>query len=131
MFYEYGFTLTAEHHFFATSHGKSPCDGICVTVKREATNATARAAVTNQILTPEQLFLWTKENKNGATMYYVTKGDIISHKRKYDLNVRYNGVQTVPGTRSYHCFIPDGYSPIMKIISNDTINYVNKFNDPK
>ena len=64
-----------------------------------------RAAVTNQILTPEQLFLWAKENINGVTMYYVQ-----NKERKYDLKVLYNGVQTVPGTRSYHCFIPNGDS---------------------
>ena len=27
--------LTAEHNFFATSHGKSPSDGIGGTIKRE------------------------------------------------------------------------------------------------
>ena len=51
---------------------------------------------------------------NGVTMYYVTEEDIIRHGRKYDLNVCYNGVQTVPGTRSYHCFTPHGDSLIMK-----------------
>ena len=81
--------------------------------------------------TPEQLFLWAKENLNGAIMYYVTEEDIISHERKYDLKVRYNEVQTAPGTHSYHCFIPDGDSLIMKRISNDTTNDVHKFNDPK
>ena len=40
-------------------------------------------------------------------------------------------MQTVPGTCSYHCFIPDGDSLIMKRISSDTINDVHKFNDPK
>ena len=42
------------------------------TIKREAANASLRAAVTHQILTPEQLFLWAKENINSVTMYYVT-----------------------------------------------------------
>ena len=50
MYCEHDFNLKAENHFFATSHRKSPCDGIGGTIKREA-------AVTNQILTPEQLFL--------------------------------------------------------------------------
>ena len=40
-------------------------------------------------------------------------------------------MQTVAGTHSYNCFIPDGDSLIMKGISNDTINDVHKFNDPK
>ena len=95
MYHEHDFNLKAEHHFFATSHGKSSCDGIGGTIKREAANASLRAAVTNQILTPEQLFLWAKGNINGVTMYYATEKDIISHEGKYDLKVHYNGVQTV------------------------------------
>ena len=101
------------------------------TIKGEAANASLRAAVTDQILTPEQLFLWAKENINSVTMYYVTEGDIISHEGKYDLKVCYNGEQTVPGTCSHHYFIPDGDSLIVTRISSDTINNVHKFNDPK
>ena len=130
MYHEHDFNLKAEHHFFGTSHGKSPRDGIGGTIKREVANASLRAAIANQILIHEQLFLWAKENINGVAMYYVTEEDIISHERKYDLKVFSNGVQTVPGTRSCHCFIPDGDSVIMKRISSDTIN-VHKFNDPK
>ena len=71
-----------EHNFFVTSLGKSPCNEIGGTT----------AIVTTQILTPEQLFLSAKENINGVTMYYVTEEENISHKRKYDLKVCYNGV---------------------------------------
>ena len=113
MYDEHDFNLKAENHFFATSHGKSPCDRIGGTIKREAANSSLRGVVTNQILTPEQLFLWAKGNVNDVAMYYVTEEDN-SHERKYDLKVYYNGVQTVPGTRSYHCFIPHGDSLIMK-----------------
>ena len=124
--HEHDFNLKEEHHFFATSYGKSPCYGIGGTIKREAANASLTAAVTNQILTSEQLFLWAKENINGVTIYYVTEEGIISYERKYNLKVCYNGVQTVPGTRSYHCLMKR-----MKRISSDTINDVHKFNDPK
>ena len=114
MYHKHDSNRKAENHFFATSHGKSPCYGIDGTIKGEAANASLRAAVTNPILIPEQLFLWAKENANGVTLYYFTEEDIISHERKYDLKVCYNGLQTVPGTRSYHCFIPDGHSHIIK-----------------
>ena len=53
MYDEHDFNLKAEHHFFATSHGKSPCDGIGGTIKREAANTSLRAADTDQILTPD------------------------------------------------------------------------------
>ena len=35
-------------------------------------------------------------------MYYVTEEDIVSQERRYDVKVCYNGVQTEPGTHSYH-----------------------------
>ena len=63
----------------------SSCDVIGRTIQTEPANASLRAAVTNQILTLEQLFLRANENINGVAMYYVNKEDIISHKRKYDL----------------------------------------------
>ena len=64
-------------------------------------------------------------------MYYVTEEDIVGHERMYDLKDRYNGVQTVPGTCSYHCFIPERDSLIMKTIPSDTTNTVHKFEDTK
>ena len=60
--------------------------------KREGANASLTAAVTNQILTPKQLFLWAKEIINGVTMYYVTEENLISHKRKYDLKVHLKAI---------------------------------------
>ena len=39
MYHEHHINLTVEHDFFATSHGKSPCDEISVTIKTEAENA--------------------------------------------------------------------------------------------
>ena len=82
MYREDDFNLKADHHFFATSHGKSPYDWIGEAIKREAANASLRAAVT--------LALWANKNINSMTMYYITEEDIISHKRKYDLKVCYN-----------------------------------------
>ena len=39
----------AEWHFYATSHGKDPCDGIGGTVKRLAAKA---SRIVSQIMTP-------------------------------------------------------------------------------
>ena len=55
------FNLTAEGHFFATSHGKSPCDGIGGTVKRLAAGASLQAITTNHILTPQKLSVGPNE----------------------------------------------------------------------
>lgn len=49
------------HNYFATSHGKSPCDGIGAVAKR----VTRRAALQNAdkpILTPKDMYNYLKEN---------------------------------------------------------------------
>ena len=60
VYHQDDFGIRAEWHFFATSHGKSACDGIGGTVKREAARASLRATTTGHILTPQQLlnFHW-------------------------------------------------------------------------
>ena len=35
-------------------------------------------------------------------MYLITEEDINSHKKKYDLEVHYNAMQTAPGTRKFN-----------------------------
>ena len=43
-------------NFFATSHGKSPFDGIGETVKRLVTRASLQQPISNQIVTAEKMF---------------------------------------------------------------------------
>ena len=50
------FNVEAEWHFFATAHGKGPCDGIGGTVKRLATKASLQRPFTDQIQSPIQLY---------------------------------------------------------------------------
>ena len=49
--HESDFGMPAEWHFFATSHGKGPCDGIGGTVKRLATRASLQRPNEDLILT--------------------------------------------------------------------------------
>jgi len=98
------FQLEAEWHFFATSHGKSPCDGIGGTVKRLAARASLQAVTTNHILTPEQLFTWSQTNIIGIKFFYISKAEIDIHAK--DQEKRFATAKTIPGTRSHHCFVP-------------------------
>jgi hypothetical protein len=52
------FGITAEWHFFATSHGKGACDGVVGTMKHLADCSSLQH---HQLLTPAQLYSWTKE----------------------------------------------------------------------
>jgi hypothetical protein len=49
------FGINAEWHFFTTSHGKGPCDGVGGAIKRLAARFNLQH---RQILTPAQLYSW-------------------------------------------------------------------------
>jgi hypothetical protein len=59
------FGLHAEWHFFATGHGKSPCDGIGGTVKRIIAKLSFQRPSHCQILTAQQMFECAVENVKG------------------------------------------------------------------
>lgn len=100
------FNVQAEWHFFATSHGKSPCDGIGGTVKRAAARASLQATTDNYIMTPADLFSWAERNIKNIQFIWVDKGDV--EKSSERLASRFESPSTVPGTRGNHCFIPVG-----------------------
>ena len=57
-FHEKDFGVKAEWNFFATSHGKSPCDGVGGTVKRLVARASLQATTSDHILTPLEMYTW-------------------------------------------------------------------------
>ena len=68
------FGLEAEWNLFATSHGKSPCDAIGVTVKRVAIRASLQRPIKNKILTPLQMFEFCSTTASLSTIhcFYIT-----------------------------------------------------------
>lgn len=55
------FKLNAEWHFFVTSHGKRPCDGVEGTVKRLASKASLQRPYADQLTTPLSLHNWAND----------------------------------------------------------------------
>lgn len=116
------FSLKAEWHFFATSHGKSPCDGIGGTVKRLVARASLQATNCNQILTASNMFQWSHKNIKGVQFLFVSSEDISQHEKDFKLEERYTEAKTVSGTRSHHSFIPvSSHTLEMRRISQDSI----------
>ena len=70
--YEKDFGVQAEYHFYATSHGKGPCDGIGATVKRLVAKASLQRPYSLQIMTPCQFFDWAVENIEKVHFEYCT-----------------------------------------------------------
>ena len=66
-------------NFFATSHGKSACDGMAGTVKRLATNASLMATEENHILMPLDLFDWASKNIRNIDFIYISAEEITEH----------------------------------------------------
>ena len=56
--------------FFATSHGKSPCDGIGGTVKRLVARASLQAATDGHILNASKMYDWSSRNIPGVKVFF-------------------------------------------------------------
>ena len=99
------FELDCEWYFFATSHGKSSCDGIGGTVKRSVAKASLQRIDKNQILTSEDMFNYCTEHlSNKIKFFYTTNEEIEASTRK--LNERFSESLQIPGTRKFHKFVP-------------------------
>ena len=105
--HEADFGMPADWHFFATSHGKGPCDGVGGTVKRLAARASLQRPYDNQIQTALQLFQWAKDNIKSIHFAYATSEEILENGRK--LAQRFLTSKAIEGTQKLHAFvsIPD------------------------
>ncbi len=62
--------------FFATSHGKQPCDGIGGTVKRLVTKASLQRDVSNQILDHKVMLEFCKTQIRDIIFLFVDKNQL-------------------------------------------------------
>ena len=110
------FEIKAEWHFFATSHGKSPCDGVAGAVKRGANRASLQKTINDQLLTAQDVYQWAVNAMKGITFIYTT---IAEHEDHIELlKPRCEKAKALPGTRSFHCFVPVNKKQIScKIVS--------------
>ena len=115
------FQLAAEWKFFATLHGKSPCDGIGGVIKCLVANASLQS-LKESICTPEKMFLWCKNNIKGIRFLYVSP-DTEKYVSELILEKRFESRSTVSGTGSYHMYVPTSVSTLeMQRVSFDVIS---------
>lgn len=114
------FGVKAEWNFFATSHGKSPCDGIGGTVKFLARRASLQRPNADQILTSKQLYEFADGEIKNIKFIWMSTTDRENHEANQE--ARHCDAKTINGTREQHQFIPqlDGVLELRRI-SNDTI----------
>ena len=73
--------------FFATSHGKSPCDGLGGKVKRKIVPASLQRPITNQILTFNTVEEFCKENIVWITFFSIYKKDMLQVREVLDADI--------------------------------------------
>ena len=116
--HETDFSIRAEWHFFATSHGKNACDGVGGTFKRLAQHAVLQRPITDQILNPVHLFEFAKNEITGVTCFFVDTSDV--EEISPILQPRFTNSPKFKGTRKNHQFIPHGHDIVMKWVSGPT-----------
>ncbi|XP_034240315.1 uncharacterized protein LOC117644795 [Thrips palmi] len=118
--HEADYGVPAEWHFFATSHGKGPSDGLGGTLKRLATRASLQRPYEDQIQTPEELHAWAATSLKGLNCVFVKSAAVRKHERK--LNRRFSTAVALGGIRSHHSMIPlSATTLLMKVLSSSEI----------
>lgn len=120
--HKHDFGLEAEWNFFATAHGKSPCDGIGGLVKRVTAVESLKRIQHNQILTPEDMYNFCRNKFKDIIFFYIPKSDI-DEDREF-LKTRFLYTQRIPGTRSFHRFKPINSSNIEVMRSSDQVDSI-------
>lgn len=108
--HEEDFQIKAEWHFFATSHGRGPSDGLGGTIKRLASRSNLQLPTEQQIETPEDMCKWARDNVRGITCHFVSNERIRQSEKKLDK--RFKNAVPIQGIRSCHAAVP---------ISNDSM----------
>ena len=113
---DYG--IDAERIFFATSHGKSPCDGIQDSVKRHAAKRNLQRLKNNEILDYKAVLEVCQAEMKSIVFFGIDKEDMVVVRER--MEKRFEVGKTIPGTRSSHHFIPQGGAKIAhKLCSED------------
>lgn len=102
--YREDFGVPVEWNFFATAHGKGPCDGVGGAVKMRASRASLQLPPDEQILTPEQFFKWVSKNLANINVRFSTVDAYNLMKDK--LEDRFKNAKTIPATQKIHKILP-------------------------
>lgn len=95
-YHQEDFKVDAEWHFFATSHGKGPCDGIGGSVKRLASRASLqRTGNDDHILDAFALYKFAVKTLTSIAFTFTTMEDHEKHREKLDKRLSYS--RTIPG----------------------------------
>ena len=98
------FNMDAEWIFFATSHGKSPCDGVGGCVKRYVSKHSLRRPLLDQILSYQSVLDLCVREIPSITFFGVSQKEMVNVRA--DLEDGFAKSKTMPGIRSSNHFVP-------------------------
>ena len=124
--HKFDFSIEATLTFFATSHGKSPCDGIGETVKRQTGRASLQRPHSEQILDVSSMLSCCKPNIPGITFIHILKERM--EEVRAQLKQRFASGHTIPGTRGAHIFTPVSTNVIAFKRSAEDDSFAGSFN---
>ena len=107
--FENKFEILIKWNFFATSHGKTSCDGIGGCIKRQAALESLRRPYTDQIIKIQELLSFCKEHIKDIICQIITVEEIENIRQNYKREGK-----TIPGTRSFHQFFSHKDGNIIK-----------------
>ena len=95
-------------HFFATSHGKGPCDAVGGILKRMAKRVSLAKENENPIKSAIELYEWAvRQSDEGLTkIAYCFVANEEYNVKAEQLAKLYEMTKTISGTQSFHSFIP-------------------------
>ena len=88
------FSVDCVWNVFATSHGKSTCDGIGCTVKRLTAGTSLQCPVSSQILSAKWMFEFCQDSIHGIKFVYTPSGEI--YQVRTVLTSRFSLARTIP-----------------------------------
>ena len=114
------FGVQAVWNFFATCHGKGPCDGIGGTVKRLVRLESLRRVKGDYITDIDKMFAFCHSTIKNVKFYLLKANEMKA--RREETNARFGIGSTIPGTQSFHQFIPISKNTVgFKRISSDKL----------
>jgi hypothetical protein len=96
------FGVTLELVFFATGHGKSPCDGIGAAIKRNV--RVSVLAEGERVVSAAEFVQCANKFGNKVHVYELTKKEIDSYQELLDERWDECNVKGIPGTMKFHSY---------------------------
>lgn len=127
-YHKIDFGIAAEWHFFATAHGKEPCDGIGGTMKRQAVRASLQRLsdnqTDNQITNAQELFEWAGQDSSLPNINVKFSALEFYNQNKLKIEQRFGSNKRTLNLKKCHYIIPHTDN---KIIAKEVSSSLNKY----